>query len=142
MFRSERSLLNIRFSVCRAPLELGQFPLLSKCQLLQSLCADSDAVELRDFPGGADAFEACAKFCYGVAITVGAHNVVPLRCAAGRLGMTEAAHRAKLDAFLASCLLRSWRDALAVLCCPCRDEGKRESDGTHKKSKITYETIL
>jgi hypothetical protein len=111
MFRSERSLLNIRFSVCRAPLELGQFPLLSKCQLLQSLCADSDAVEL-------------------------------LRCAAGRLGMTEAAHRAKLDAFLASCLLRSWRDALAVLCCPCRDEGKRESDGTHKKSKITYETIL
>lgn len=54
-----------------------------------------------------------------MAITVGAHNVVPLRCAAARLGMTEAADRgnlaAKLDAFLASCLLRRWKDALAVL---------------------------
>ncbi|OEL17030.1 BTB/POZ domain-containing protein [Dichanthelium oligosanthes] len=98
---------------------LHKFPLLSKCLLLQALCADSDAVELPGFPGGAEAFEACAKFCYGIAVTVGAHNVVPLRCAAGRLGMTEAADRgnlgAKLDAFLASCLLRRWRDALAVL---------------------------
>ncbi|TVU15593.1 hypothetical protein EJB05_39123, partial [Eragrostis curvula] len=104
---------------------LHKFPLLSKCLLLQSLCAESSsgggcsAVELPDFPGGAEAFEACAKFCYGVTVTVGAHNVAPLRCAAGRLGMTEAAERgnlaAKLDAFLASCLLRRWKDALAVL---------------------------
>jgi hypothetical protein len=103
-----------------------KFPLLSKCMRLQALCAESSssggggsAVELPGFPGGAEAFEACAKFCYGVAITVGAHNVVPVRCAAGRLGMTEAAERgnlaAKLDAFLASCLLRRWKDALAVL---------------------------
>ncbi|RCV34116.1 hypothetical protein SEVIR_7G169200v4 [Setaria viridis] len=98
---------------------LHKFPLLSKCLLLQALCAESDAVELPGFPGGAEAFEACAKFCYGIAVTVGAHNVVPLRCAAARLGMTEAADRgnlaAKLDAFLASCLLRRWRDALAAL---------------------------
>ncbi|CAO2042687.1 unnamed protein product [Urochloa humidicola] len=98
---------------------LHKFPLLSKCLLLQALCADSDAVELPGFPGGAEAFEACAKFCYGIAVTVGAHNAVPLCCAAARLGMTEAADRgnlgAKLDAFLASCLLRRWRDALAVL---------------------------
>nr|CAB3487383.1 unnamed protein product [Digitaria exilis] len=96
---------------------LHKFPLLSKCQLLQTLCAESDAVELAGFPGGAEAFEACAKFCYGIAITVGAHNLVPLRCAAARLGMTEAADNlaGKLDAFMASCLLRRWRDALAVL---------------------------
>ncbi|CAN6239849.1 unnamed protein product [Urochloa humidicola] len=98
---------------------LHKFPLLSKCLLLQALCADSDAVELPGFPGGAEAFEACAKFCYGIAVTVGAHNAVPLRCAAARLGMTEAADHgnlgAKLDAFHASCLLRRWRDALAVL---------------------------
>ncbi|XP_066345561.1 BTB/POZ domain-containing protein At1g67900-like isoform X1 [Miscanthus floridulus] len=111
---------DLQIQVDHCLFRLHKFPLLSKCQLLQALCADSDAVELRDFPGGADAFEACAKFCYGVAITVGAHNVVPLRCAAGRLGMTEAADgrgniAAKLDAFLASCLLRRWRDALAVL---------------------------
>ncbi|CAL5068453.1 unnamed protein product [Urochloa decumbens] len=98
---------------------LHKFPLLSKCLLLQALCAESDAVELPGFPGGAEAFEACAKFCYGIAVTVGAHNAVALRCAAARLGMTEAADRgnlgAKLDAFLDSCLLRRWRDALAVL---------------------------
>ncbi|CAL5026877.1 unnamed protein product [Urochloa decumbens] len=98
---------------------LHKFPLLSKCLLLQALCAESDAVELPGFPGGAEAFEACAKFCYGIAVTVGAHNAVPLRCAAARLGMTEAAERgnlgAKLDAFLDSCLLRRWRDAVAVL---------------------------
>lgn len=98
-----------------------QFPLLSKCMLLQALCADSvaDVVELPGFPGGAEAFESCAKFCYGMAITVSARNVVPLRCAAAHLGMSESADRgnlaAKLDAFLASCLLRRWKDALAVL---------------------------
>ncbi|CAN6279056.1 unnamed protein product [Urochloa humidicola] len=107
---------------------LHKFPLLSKCMLLQALCADSgggggaaagDAVELPGFPGGAEAFESCAKFCYGIAITVSARNLVPLRCAAAHLGMSEAADRgnlaAKLDAFLASCLLRRWKDALAVL---------------------------
>jgi hypothetical protein len=93
--------------------------------LLQALCADSgasaggDVVELPGFPGGAEAFEACAKFCYGITITVSARNLVPLRCAAAHLGMSEAADRgnlaAKLDAFLASCLLRRWKDALGVL---------------------------
>ncbi|CAD6263339.1 unnamed protein product [Miscanthus lutarioriparius] len=111
---------DLQIQVDHCLFRLHKFPLLSKCLLLQALCADSDAVELPGFPGGAEAFEACAKFCYGVAITVGAHNVVPLRCAAGRLGMTEAVDgrgnlAAKLDAFLASCLLRRWRDALAVL---------------------------
>ncbi|TVU29437.1 hypothetical protein EJB05_21002 [Eragrostis curvula] len=102
---------------------LHKFPLLSKCMLLQALCADSggggDVVELPGFPGGAEAFEACAKFCYGITVTVSARNVVPLRCAAAHLGMSEAADRgnfaAKLDAFLASCLLRRWKDALSVL---------------------------
>ena len=94
------------------------FPLLSQCLLLQALYAESDAVEMSGFLGGAKAFEACAKFCYGIAVTVGAHNVVPLRCAVARLRVTEAADRgnlgAKLDAFLASCLLRRWSDALCA----------------------------
>ncbi|GJN02587.1 hypothetical protein PR202_ga19951 [Eleusine coracana subsp. coracana] len=107
---------------------LHKFPLLSKCLRLQALCLESSssssscivALDLPDFPGGAEAFDACARFCYGVPVTVGAHNVVPLRCAAARLGMAESgAERgnlaAKLDAFLASCLLRRWKDALGVL---------------------------
>lgn len=104
---------------------LHKFPLLSKCLLLQALCAESgcggngDVIELPGFPGGAEAFDACAKFCYGITVTVSARNLIPLRCAAAHLGMSEAADRgnltAKLDAFLASCLLRRWKDALAVL---------------------------
>uniref|UniRef100_J3LYW6 NPH3 domain-containing protein n=1 Tax=Oryza brachyantha TaxID=4533 RepID=J3LYW6_ORYBR len=102
---------------------LHKFPLLSKCMWLQALCVESGhgggAVELPAFPGGAEAFEACAKFCYGIAVTIGPHNVVAVRCAAARLGMTEAADRgnlaAKLDAFVSSCLLRRWKDALTVL---------------------------
>lgn len=27
------------------------------------------------FPGGAECFAICAKFCYGVVITINAHNV-------------------------------------------------------------------
>ncbi|KAF0913063.1 hypothetical protein E2562_020218 [Oryza meyeriana var. granulata] len=102
---------------------LHKFPLLSKCMWLQALCVESGdgggAVELPAFPGGAEAFEVCAKFCYGITVTIGPHNVVAVRCAAAHLGMTEAADRgnlaAKLDAFLSSCLLRHWKDALAVL---------------------------
>uniref|UniRef100_A0A0D9W686 NPH3 domain-containing protein n=1 Tax=Leersia perrieri TaxID=77586 RepID=A0A0D9W686_9ORYZ len=104
---------------------LHKFPMLSKCMWLQALCVESGdggaagVVELPDFPGGAEAFEACAKFCYGVTVTIGPRNVVAVRCAAARLGMTEAADRgnlaAKLDAFLSSCLLRRWSDALSVL---------------------------
>uniref|UniRef100_A0A0D9VHS3 NPH3 domain-containing protein n=1 Tax=Leersia perrieri TaxID=77586 RepID=A0A0D9VHS3_9ORYZ len=106
--------------------QLHKFPLLSKCLLLQALCAESgcggnggEVIELPGFPGGVEAFDACAKFCYGITVTVSARNLVPLRCAAAHLGMSEAADRgnlaAKLDAFLASCLLRRWKDALAVL---------------------------
>ncbi|KAG8082368.1 hypothetical protein GUJ93_ZPchr0014g46773 [Zizania palustris] len=101
---------------------LHKFPLLSKCMGLQALCVESGdggAVELPDFPGGAEAFEVCAKFCYGITVTIGARNVVTVLCAATRLGMTEAADRgnlaAKLEAFVSSCLLRRWKDALTVL---------------------------
>ncbi|KAJ1271528.1 hypothetical protein BS78_06G134200 [Paspalum vaginatum] len=124
---------DLQIQVDHCLFRLHKFPLLSKCLLLQALCAGSDAVELPGFPGGAEAFEACAKFCYGIAITVGAHNVVPLRCAAGRLGMTEAADRgnlaAKLDAFLASCLLRRWKDAVAVLRATARHSAACEELG-------------
>ncbi|XP_062183557.1 BTB/POZ domain-containing protein At1g67900-like [Phragmites australis] len=110
---------DLQIQVDHCLFRLHKFPLLSKSLRLQALCAESGAVELPDFPGGAEAFEACAKFCYGITFTIGAHNVVAVRCAAGHLGMTEAADRgnlaAKLDAFLASCLLRRWKDALTVL---------------------------
>ncbi|KAK8958243.1 BTB/POZ domain-containing protein [Platanthera guangdongensis] len=98
---------------------LHKFPLLSKSGRLQTLCAKDSAVYLSDIPGGADAFEVCAKFCYGISITVSPLNFVPLRCAAEYLLMTDAVDRGnlvgKLESFFNSCILRRWKDTLLTL---------------------------
>ncbi|CAM8885888.1 unnamed protein product [Rhodiola kirilowii] len=105
---------------------LHKFPLLSKCVHLQRLCEDSpDAtsphqiVQLTDFPGGVDAFELCAKFCYGITITLSAYNIVVTRCAAEYLQMTEDAEKGnlifKLEVFFNSCILNGWKDTLVTL---------------------------
>ncbi|CAM8912734.1 unnamed protein product [Rhodiola kirilowii] len=105
---------------------LHKFPLLSKCVRLQKLCADSpDAssphqlVQLPDFPGGVDAFELCAKFCYGITVTLSAYNIVVARCAAEYLQMTEDAEKGnliyKLEVFFNSCILNGWKDTIVTL---------------------------
>uniref|UniRef100_A0A7N0VEJ9 NPH3 domain-containing protein n=1 Tax=Kalanchoe fedtschenkoi TaxID=63787 RepID=A0A7N0VEJ9_KALFE len=105
---------------------LHKFPLLSKSARLQRLCAEPAdrslqplAVQLPDFPGGPEVFELCAKFCYGMKITVSAHNIVAARCAAEYLQMTENIERGnlvqKLDAFFDACVLTGWRDAIVAL---------------------------
>ncbi|XP_030972884.1 BTB/POZ domain-containing protein At5g47800 isoform X1 [Quercus lobata] len=101
-----------------------QFPLLPKCGLLQRLCSDSGdsdivTIELHDLPGGEDAFELCAKFCYGIMINVSAHNFVALFCAAKFLRMTESVEKGnlvlKLEAFFMSCILEGWKDSIITL---------------------------
>ncbi|KAJ7967860.1 BTB/POZ domain-containing protein [Quillaja saponaria] len=103
---------------------LHKFPLLPKCGLLQRLCSDfSDSenvtIELHDIPGGEDAFELCAKFCYGITINLSAHNFVPAFCAAKFLRMTDSVEKgnfiAKLEAFFNSCILEGWKDSIATL---------------------------
>ncbi|MED6110842.1 hypothetical protein PIB30_046657 [Stylosanthes scabra] len=105
---------------------LHKFPLLSKCLRLQKLCSESldspsqhQIVQLPDFPGGAEAFELCAKFCYGITITLSAYNIVFTRCAAEYLQMTEEVEKGnlihKLEAFFNSCILRGWKDSIVAL---------------------------
>ncbi|XP_058093712.1 BTB/POZ domain-containing protein At1g67900 [Magnolia sinica] len=102
---------------------LHKFPLLSKCLRLQQLCSEStDAepvIELSDFPGGIEAFEICAKFCYGITITLSAFNIVSVRCAAEYLRMTEDVEKGnliyKLEIFFNSCVLRGWKDTIVTL---------------------------
>lgn len=103
---------------------LHKFPLLSKSRFLQSLVgkaaeAQNDEVDLPDFPGGPQAFELCAKFCYGIVVTLNAYNVVAVRCAAEYLGMTEAMEKGnlvyKIEVFFSSSLFRSWKDSIIVL---------------------------
>lgn len=99
-----------------------QFPLLLKCGRLQKLCSGAgagDVIRLPNFPGGMEDLEACAKFCYGITITVSPYNIVAVRCTAEYLEMTEEVEKGnlvgKLDAFLTSCVLRGWKDSIIAL---------------------------
>lgn len=76
-------------------------------------------IELHDIPGGEEAFDLCAKFCYGIKINLSAYNIVPAYCAAKFLGMTESVDKGnlvlKLEAFLNSCILEGWKDSIITL---------------------------
>ncbi|CAL0311872.1 unnamed protein product [Lupinus luteus] len=104
---------------------LHKFPLLSKCLRLQRLCSESpdspqqQIVQLPDFPGGVEAFELCAKFCYGITITLSPYNIVAARCAAEYLQMTDDVEKGnlicKLEVFFNSCILHGWKDSIVTL---------------------------
>lgn len=74
---------------------LHKFPLVSRSGWIRKLVAESkDAtdmsrMQLPDMPGGAEAFEMAAKFCYGIPFEIGVGNVAVLRCAAEYLEMSE-----------------------------------------------------
>ncbi|XP_068656241.1 phototropic-responsive NPH3 family protein NPY3-like isoform X1 [Aristolochia californica] len=103
---------------------LHKFPLLSKSARLQKLVAttgeeNDDEIHVPDIPGGPHAFEICAKFCYGMTVTLNAYNVVAARCAAEYLEMNESVEKGnlifKIEVFLNSSVLRSWKDSIIVL---------------------------
>ncbi|KAA8536269.1 hypothetical protein F0562_028747 [Nyssa sinensis] len=115
---------DIVVNVGDAKFYLHKFPLLSKSALLQKLVAttnegNGDEFDIHDIPGGLAAFEICAKFCYGMTVTLNAYNVVAARCAAEYLGMHETIEKGnliyKIDVFLNSSIFRSWKDSIIVL---------------------------
>ncbi|KAL0422522.1 UNVERIFIED_CONTAM: BTB/POZ domain-containing protein NPY2 [Sesamum latifolium] len=103
---------------------LHKFPLLSKSARLQKLVSSAnegngDEINVHDIPGGSSAFEVCAKFCYGMTVTLNPYNVVGTRCAAEYLEMYETVEKGnliyKVDVFLNSSIFRSWKDSIIVL---------------------------
>ncbi|KAK9089933.1 hypothetical protein Scep_029015 [Stephania cephalantha] len=104
---------------------LHKFPLVPKCGLLQQLCSQRPAdcteisVALDEIPGGEEAFELCAKFCYGITINLSAYNFVPAFCAAKFLRMSESVEKGnfvqKLEAFFGTCILEGWKDSVVTL---------------------------
>ncbi|KAL0310103.1 UNVERIFIED_CONTAM: BTB/POZ domain-containing protein [Sesamum radiatum] len=73
---------------------LHKFPLVARNGKIRKLVADAknaslSKLELPNFPGGPEAFELAAKFCYGFNFEITTTNVAPLRCAADYLEMTE-----------------------------------------------------
>ncbi|CAL5209836.1 unnamed protein product [Lathyrus oleraceus] len=103
---------------------LHKYPLISKSSHLQKLISlgneeNVDEIQISDIPGGASAFEICAKFCYGMTVTLNAYNVIATRCAAEYLGMHETIEKGnllyKIDVFLSSSIFRSWKDSIILL---------------------------
>ncbi|KAK6249285.1 hypothetical protein QUC31_020850 [Theobroma cacao] len=115
---------DVTITVGEVKFYLHKFPLLSKSNRLQKLVLKAseencDEINMVDFPGGPKAFEICAKFCYGMTVTLNAYNVVAARCAAEYLEMTEDVDRGnlifKIEVFLNSSIFRSWKDSIIVL---------------------------
>lgn len=80
---------------------------------------NNDEIDISEIPGGSAAFEICAKFCYGMIVTLNAYNVVMARCAAEYLEMNETVDKGnliyKIEVFLNSSVFRSWKDSIIVL---------------------------
>nr|CAB3493092.1 unnamed protein product [Digitaria exilis] len=81
--------------------------------------ADVHRIRLPGFPGGAEAFELAAKFCYGVKLDLTPSTAAPLRCAAERLGMSDDHSDDNLvsraDRFISQSVQRNPRDAIRAL---------------------------
>ncbi|KAK4491194.1 hypothetical protein RD792_001926 [Penstemon davidsonii] len=103
---------------------LHKYPLLSRCGRMNRIIYESretelNKVALNDLPGGPEAFELAAKFCYGISVDLTANIISGLRCAAEYLEMTEDLEEGNLifktEAFLSYVVLSSWRDSILVL---------------------------
>ncbi|KAL7587366.1 hypothetical protein Lser_V15G39654 [Lactuca serriola] len=73
---------------------LHKFPLVSQSGRIRKMVAETkdtnlSKLDLINFPGGPEAFELAAKFCYGVNFEITPANVAYLHCAAVYLEMTE-----------------------------------------------------
>lgn len=95
--------------------------MLAKWGCLNKLIAESESEEvvIQGFPGGVACFEMCAKYCYGIPVTVSPHNVGQLRCGAEFLHMTELTEKSnliyKLEVFFSSSILHGWKDSIICL---------------------------
>ncbi|PIA33151.1 hypothetical protein AQUCO_04200127v1 [Aquilegia coerulea] len=107
-----------------ASFTLHKFPLVSKSGYIRKLVsgasdADLSVLELPDLPGGPEAFELAAKFCYGINFEISTDNIAMLRCAAEYLEMTEDYAVGNLvsrtEAYLDEVALTSLSGAVSVL---------------------------
>ncbi|XP_074558268.1 BTB/POZ domain-containing protein At3g08570-like [Curcuma longa] len=104
---------------------LHKFPLVSRSgkiwkMVVESRDPDLSRLELHEVPGGAEAFELAAKFCYGTTFEITTSNVAQLRCIADYLEMTEQYQECNLivraEAFLNEVVFQSLEKSLEVLC--------------------------
>ena len=103
-----------------------QFPLVARSGKIRRLVAcerpDAEGVmhlQLPDLPGGSEAFDLAAKFCYGINYDITTFNVALLRCAADYLEMNEQWGDNNLvertEKFLNEFVLQNLAESIAVL---------------------------
>ncbi|KAG6398207.1 hypothetical protein SASPL_139662 [Salvia splendens] len=124
MKRTSDWFFTINSSIFYFRFESAMFPLVSKCGYLRKLVSDSSdaavsAVDIPGVPGGADAFELAAKFCYGINFEITTENIAMLRCVAEHLEMTEdyavGNLVARSEAYINEVALKSLAGAVSVL---------------------------
>ncbi|XP_027360258.1 BTB/POZ domain-containing protein SR1IP1 [Abrus precatorius] len=115
---------DVKVQVGEASFSLHKFPLVSKCGYVRKLVSESNdadvsVIELSDVPGGAEAFELAAKFCYGINFEIDIENIAMLRCVAEYLEMTEEYSVGNLvgrtDAYLNEVALKTIAGAVSIL---------------------------
>ncbi|CAK8537974.1 unnamed protein product [Lathyrus sativus] len=85
---------DVTVTVGEASYSLHKFMLVAKSNYIRKAMMESNeseltSLDLSDIPGGQEAFEKAAKFCYGVNFEITVNNVAPLHCAAVFLQMTD-----------------------------------------------------
>ncbi|KAK2410632.1 Phototropic-responsive NPH3 family protein [Trifolium repens] len=117
---------DVTIQIGEASYSLHKFPLISKSGYIRKLISESsDAatdvplIELIDVPGGSEAFELAAKFCYGINFEISIENIAMLRCIADYLEMTEDYSVGNLvgrtDSYLIEVALKSMSGAISIL---------------------------
>ncbi|XP_058735222.1 BTB/POZ domain-containing protein SR1IP1-like [Vicia villosa] len=117
---------DVTIQIGEASYSLHKFPLISKSGYIRKLISESsDAtsdvplIELVDIPGGSEAFELAAKFCYGINFEISVENIAMLRCVAEYLEMTEdysvGNMAGRTDSYLNDVALKSMSGAISIL---------------------------
>lgn len=114
------------FLIQKKPLSLFfQFPLVSRSGRIRKLLLESKDTKnayhlnLTAVPGGSEAFELAAKFCYGVVVQFNSSNIAALRCVAHYLEMTEDLSEKNLEgrteSYLKDTILSDISNSITVL---------------------------
>ncbi|KAM0825727.1 hypothetical protein ACQ4PT_069361 [Festuca glaucescens] len=112
--------------VAGAAFPLHKAVMVPKCGYIRKAVAEAaradpgapvTEIQLDGLPGGADAFEKAARYCYGANFEISARNAAALLCAAAFLDMQPAdgGLARRVEQFLAQSGLRSLPSAVAVL---------------------------
>ncbi|XP_071691044.1 BTB/POZ domain-containing protein At3g08570 [Rutidosis leptorrhynchoides] len=116
---------DITITVDNVSFLLHKFPLVSQSGTIRKMVAEAkdpnlSKLELINLPGGPEAFELAAKFCYGMNFEITTTNIAHLHCAAKYLEMTDDYRDENLvtrtQTYLNEVVIRSLEKSVEVLC--------------------------